>query len=109
MDDLDNIIKKSGKKSNTVYNKYNPLSSINDLLIIINKESEQFKQLESITWNKLNNGTKKKYIFDYLNKESVDNNIILDITRNIYNDQLGIHYDIEYNNVDRKIISINKI
>ena len=109
MEDLDNIIKNTGKKSNTLYNKYNPMSNTEKFLVILNKESEQFKELESITWNKLNNGTKKRYIFEYLNNVSIEDTIKSDIIRNVYNDQLNVHYDIEYNNSDRKIISINKI
>uniref|UniRef100_A0A6C0CY65 Uncharacterized protein n=1 Tax=viral metagenome TaxID=1070528 RepID=A0A6C0CY65_9ZZZZ len=108
MNDLNDIIKYK-RKSNNLYNKYDPLLNTSLLLGKLDKESETFMS-EKPNWNKLLNGYKKMYIFKYLNENNeMDDETKKDIIRNIYNSQLNKHYNIEYDSENNKIIDITII
>lgn len=109
LDDLDNIISNSIKKKTTLYKVYDPLEKTNKLLDILKIDAESYKSIKNMTWSKLNNGTRKKLILDYINNNNLDEPIIVDIKRNMYNSQINKKYNIEYDSELNKIISIYKI
>ena len=109
MDDLNDIIKnKCDDNKTTLYNKYDPLSRVCILLKELDTESSQI-DCANISWNKLLNGYKKKYIIIYLTNNDVDESLKSDIIRNMYNNQFNKHYNVEYDTEKRQIINIEKI
>lgn len=109
LDDLDNIISNSKNKKTSLYKKYDPLEKTNKLLEILKLETETFKSIKNMTWNKLNNGNRKKLILDYIDNNNLNEDTIVDIKRNIYNGQINKQYSIDYDGELNKINSINKI
>lgn len=108
MEELNDIIKNKSNKNNTLFIKHDPLEKTNILLDILNKESNLFEN-ESLTWNKLMIGYKKRYIIEYLNNNNLDESVNNDIMRNLYTNQLSKHYTIDYDIENKKVIDINKI
>tara|TARA_X000000950_G_scaffold15348_1_gene16631 strand:+ start:3589 stop:3927 length:339 start_codon:yes stop_codon:yes gene_type:complete len=109
IDDLENIISNTINNKVSIYKKYDPLEKTNELLILLNKESEEFNSIQNISWNKLNNGSKKKLILDYIDNNNLDEHTIVDIKRNMYNGQINKQYTIDYDCELNKINSITKI
>jgi len=109
LDDLDNIISNSINKKPSVYKKYDPLEKTNKLLDILTNEIDSYKSIKNTSWNKLNNGTKKELILDYIDNNNLDELTIIDIKRNMYNGQITKQYNIEYDCELNKINLINKI
>ena len=109
LNDLDNIISNSKNKKTSLYKIYDPLEKTNKLLEILDVETESFKSITNMTWNKLNNGFRKKLILDYIDTNNLDEDTIEDIKRNMYNGQINKKYNIEYDGELNKINSINKI
>ena len=109
LDDLDNIISNSISKKTSLYKIYDPLEKTNKLLEILNVETESFNSIKNMTWNKLNNGTRKKLILDYIDNNNLDEPTIVDIKRNMYNGQINKQYSIDYDGELNKINSITKI
>lgn len=108
MNDLNDIIKYK-QKPNIIYNKYDPILKTKILLDKLDKESDEFIS-EKPNWNKLLNGYKKMYIFEYLNENNdLDDKTKKDIVRNTYNSQLNKHYNINYDSENNKIIDISII
>tara|TARA_Y100001958_G_scaffold74840_1_gene50433 strand:- start:3522 stop:3860 length:339 start_codon:yes stop_codon:yes gene_type:complete len=109
LNDLDNIISNSKNKKTSLYKIYDPLEKTNKLLEILKLETETFKSIKNMTWNKLNNGNRKKLILDYIDNNNLNEDTVVDIKRNIYNGQINKQYSIDYDGELNKINSINKI
>ena len=104
--DLDYIIK-NNKRKKSIYIKFDPNNKIKNLLVILDKETNN-RNLP-ISWNKLDNGTKKKRIIEYLEGyDDGDHLFKRDLERNMYNGQLNKIYLIDYNVENNKVNNVTK-
>ena len=100
-----NLLIKNKQKKASKYVPFDPNLNLEPLIKYLDQEQEN---VYDKTWNKIDNGIKKKLIYDYYySNNNIDfyNNVIY---RLLYNGQLNKQYIIDYDISSKNIVNITK-